>query len=172
MPTLATFAHLLNNAAQGKFTAAYTDFGRVAINSTLGVLGLFDIASEAGIEKHEEDFGQTLGWWGIGDGPFLVLPLLGPSSGRDVVGLVVDYATDPFTYVDPARARYEIWGVRIVNGRAELLDASTILHDAALDQYLFMRDGYLQRRRSLVYDGETACRTTVTSVFLPPSVMR
>lgn len=142
-----------NNLLQGKFTAAYTDFGRVAINSTLGVLGLFDIASEAGIEKHNEDFGQTLGWWGVGDGPFIMLPFLGPSSGRDAVGRVVDYATDPVTYVDPSGTRLALRGTRIVNQRAELLGAVTVLETAALDPYEFIRDAYLQRRRNLVYDG-------------------
>jgi len=143
----------LNNLLQGKFTAAYTDLGRVAINSTLGVLGLFDVASEAGIEKHEEDFGQTLGWWGAGNGPFLMLPFFGPSTGRDAIGRVVDYVSDPVTYVDPTRPRNQLWGTRIINRRAELLDASTVLQTAALDPYEFVRDAYLQRRRSQIYDG-------------------
>lgn len=143
----------LNNLLQGKFTTAYSDLGRVAINSTLGVLGLFDVASEAGIEKNQEDFGQTLGWWGVGDGPFIMLPFLGPSSGRDTVGRVVDYLSDPVTYVDPTRARNQLYGTRIVNRRAELLDASTVLQTAALDPYEFVRDAYLQRRRNLVHDG-------------------
>ncbi len=143
----------LNNLLQGKFTTAYTDFGRVAINSTLGILGLFDIATEAGIEKHEEDFGQTLGWWGMGDGPFIMLPFLGPSTGRDAVGRVVDYLSDPVTYVDPQRASNTLWGVRIVNRRSELLEASEVLQTAALDPYEFVRDAYLQRRRNLINDG-------------------
>ena len=143
----------LNNLLQGKFTAAYTDFGRIAINTTLGLGGLFDIASEAGIEKHEEDFGQTLGYWGIGDGPFVMLPLLGPSTGRDVVGRFVDYKTDLVSYVDPTRSRNQLWGTRAVNRRTELLDASTVLQTAALDPYEFVRDAYLQRRRNLIYDG-------------------
>jgi len=143
----------LNNLLQGKFTAAYTDLGRVAINSTIGLLGLFDVASEAGIEKHDEDFGQTLGRWGMADGPFLVLPLLGPSTGRDAVGRVGDYFSDPVTYVDPTHNRYQLFGTRIVNRRAELLDASTVLQTAALDPYEFVRDAYLQRRRHLIYDG-------------------
>src|SRR5688572_14337456 len=143
----------LNNLLQGKFTAAYTDLGRVAINSTLGVLGLFDVASEAGIEKHEEDFGQTLGWWGAGNGPFIMLPFFGPSTGRDAIGRVVDYVSDPVTYVDPTRARNQLWGTRIVNRRSELLDVGTVLQTAALDPYEFVRDAYLQRRRNLVYDG-------------------
>lgn len=143
----------LNNLLQGKFTAAYVDLGRVAINSTLGVLGLFDVASEAGIEKHDEDFGQTLGWWGMGDGPFVMLPFFGPSTGRDAVGRVVDYLSDPGTYVDPTHTRNTLWGTRIVNRRAELLDASTVLQTAALDPYEFVRDAYLQRRRTLIHDG-------------------
>lgn len=143
----------LNNLLQGKFTAAYADLGRVAINTTLGLGGLFDVASEAGIERHNEDFGQTLGYWGVGDGPFLMLPLLGPSTGRDAVGNFVDHKADVVTYVDPSHNRNQLWGTRIVNRRAELLDASTVLQTAALDPYEFLRDAYLQRRRSLIYDG-------------------
>jgi phospholipid-binding lipoprotein MlaA len=143
----------LNNVLQGKFKAAYSDFGRVAINSTIGILGLFDVASEAGIEKHDEDFGQTLGWWGVRDGPFIVLPFFGPSTARDTVGRVGDYFTDAVTYVDPTRTRNIVWGSRTVNRRAELLDASKVLETAALDPYEFVRDAYLQRRRNLIYDG-------------------
>ena len=143
----------LNNLLQGKFTTAYADLGRVAINSTIGLFGLFDVASEAGIEKHEEDFGQTLGWWGMGDGPFIMLPFFGPATGRDAVGRFVDYLVDPVTHVDPSRARNQIYGVRVVNRRSELLDASTVLQTAALDPYEFVRDAYLQRRRNLIHDG-------------------
>jgi phospholipid-binding lipoprotein MlaA len=144
---------ILNNTLQGKFTAAYIDFGRVAINSTLGVLGLFDIATEAGIERHDEDFGQTLGWWGIGDGPFVMLPLFGPSSARDTVGFAVDWVTDPVTYIDPTSTSYQVSGTRLVHRRSELLDATQVLK-TTLDPYQFLRDGYLQRRRNLVYDGK------------------
>ena len=143
----------LNNLLQGKFTAAYSDLGRVAINSTLGVLGLFDVASEAGIEKHDEDFGQTLGYWGMQDGPFVMLPFFGPSNARDAVGRIADYYSDPLTYVEKIRVRNWMWGTRIVNRRAELLDASTVLQTAALDPYEFVRDAYLQRRRNLIHDG-------------------
>jgi phospholipid-binding lipoprotein MlaA len=146
-------AVVFNNLLQGKFTTAYSDFGRIAINTTLGLGGLFDVASEAGIEKHEEDFGQTLGWWGIEDGPFLMLPLLGPSTVRDGVGRFVDYKTDLVTYVYPYNVRNIMWGTRLVNRRSELLDASTVLQTAALDPYEFVRDAYLQRRRNLIYDG-------------------
>ena len=155
----------LNNTLQGKFTTAYSDFGRVMINSTLGVLGLFDIASEAGIEKHDEDFGQTLGWWGVGNGPFLMLPILGPSTVRDTAGLGVDYFTDPVTYVDPSRSQNQLMGTRIVDRRAELLDAKKVLDAAALDQYEFLRDAYLQRRRNLIYDGKPPVDK---SMVLPP----
>ena len=144
---------VLNNALQGKFKTAYSDFGRIAINSTLGMLGLFDIASEAGIEKHQEDFGQTLGWWGIPDGPFIMLPLFGPSSVRDTGGFAVDWLTDPITYVDPSRAHNQLMATRLINRRAELLDAKQVLDAAALDSYQFTRDAYLQRRRTLVFDG-------------------
>jgi phospholipid-binding lipoprotein MlaA len=145
---------VLNNTLQGKFTTAYADLGRILINSSFGVLGLFDVASEAGIEKHDEDFGQTLGWWGVPDGPYIVLPFFGPSNGRDVVGRVGDLFSDPVTYVDPTVARNSLWGTRVVNRRAELLDASKVLETAALDPYEFVRDAYLQRRRNLIYDGK------------------
>jgi phospholipid-binding lipoprotein MlaA len=146
--------NVVNNTLQGKFTDAYSDFGRFAINSTLGVLGLFDIASEAGIEKHDEDFGQTLGWWGVRGGPFIMLPIFGPSNARDTVGWAADFLTDPVTYVDPTSARYQLTGTRLVSRRAELLDAKQVLDAAALDPYVFIRDAYLQRRQNLVYDGK------------------
>lgn len=145
--------NIFNNTLQGNFRTAYSDFGRLAINSTLGVLGLFDVASEAGIEKHQEDFGQTMGKWGIADGPFIMLPLFGPSNVRDTAGWAVDAYTDPFTYVDPSRAQNQIRGARIVQGRSELFDAKKVL-DTMLDPYQSVRDGYLQRRRSLIYDGK------------------
>lgn len=145
---------VLNNTLQGKFATAYGDFGRIAINSTLGVLGLFDVASEAGIERHNEDFGQTLGWWGLPPGPFIMLPLFGPSSVRDTAGFVVDSLTDPVNYVDPSRAQNQLTATRLVNQRAELLDATKLRDAAALDPYLFTRNAYLQRRRNLVFDGQ------------------
>lgn len=143
----------LNNLLQGKFIDAVSDVGRIAVNSTIGLLGVFDVATELGLEKHDEDFGQTLGYWGIGDGPYLVLPFFGPKNVRDTFGLFVDYKTDPITYIDPTRDRNIVRGVRIVNRRAELLETSKILETAALDPYEFVRDAYLQRRRNLVHDG-------------------
>ncbi|TWI61806.1 phospholipid-binding lipoprotein MlaA [Pseudoduganella lurida] len=143
-----------NNLLQGKFKDGASDVGRVALNSTLGLLGVIDIASEAGLQKHNEDFGQTLGKWGVQSGPYVMLPLLGPSTLRDTVGLPLDFAADPWTYKDPTHVRNIGVGLRIIDQRAALLDASSLLEDAALDRYEFIRDGYLQRRQSQVYDGD------------------
>ena len=144
----------LNSLLQGKLAQAGSDAARLIVNTTVGLLGLFDVATEMGLEKHNEDFGQTLGYWGIGDGPYLVLPLLGPSSARDTVGWVGDYYSWPVTYVDDDGTRYFLIGMRFVSARADLLEASRILETAALDPYEFVRDAYLQRRRNLVYDGK------------------
>ena len=144
----------LNSLLQGKLTQAGSDAARLIVNSTVGLLGLFDVATGIGLEKHNEDFGQTLGYWGIGDGPYLVLPLIGPSSARDTVGWVGDYYTWPVTYVEHDRERNILIAVRFVTARADLLEASRILETAALDPYEFVRDAYLQRRRNLVYDGK------------------
>jgi phospholipid-binding lipoprotein MlaA len=143
-----------NSLLQGKVTQAGSDVARLIVNSTAGVLGLFDVATEIGLEKHNEDFGQTLGFWGVGDGPYLVLPFLGPSSFRDAVGWVGDIYTWPVTYLEPERHRNWVIGFRFVTVRADLLEASRILETAALDPYEFVRDAYLQRRRNLVYDGK------------------
>ena len=143
----------LNNLLQGKVINAVSDLGRVVVNTTIGIAGFFDVATHFGLEKHNEDFGQTLGRWGIGDGPYLVLPFAGPSNLRDVVGRAVDFRTDPITYVRSMKLRNSLWGTRAVNDRANLLDASKILETAALDPYEFVRDAYIQRRRNLIYDG-------------------
>ena len=143
----------LNNLLQGKLTNAASDVARIMVNSTVGVLGVIDVASKAGLEKHDEDFGQTLGYWGVGDGPYLVLPLLGPRTLRDSAGLIVDYRADPVTYIDPSHDRNIATATRIVSRREELLGASKVLDIAALDPYEFLRDAYLQRRRNLIYDG-------------------
>jgi phospholipid-binding lipoprotein MlaA len=113
-----------------------------------------DFATGMGLEKHEEDFGQTLGYWGLGDGPYIVLPIFGPSNLRDTVGWVGDFYAWPVTYIEHDRTRRIVIGLRVVSGRAELLAASSILETAALDPYAFVRDAYLQRRRNLVYDGK------------------
>jgi phospholipid-binding lipoprotein MlaA len=144
----------INNILQGKVEEGLDDFGRFLINSTIGLFGIHDVATDAGAEKHNEDFGQTFGRWGAGPGPYLVIPLLGPSNVRDGAGLAADWYTDPTVEsVRPIRLRNTMYALRLVNARAELLDASKLLEEAALDKYVFLRDAYLQRRRSLVYDG-------------------
>jgi phospholipid-binding lipoprotein MlaA len=151
---LGDVGNALNNLLQGKPVEAVSDVCRIAINTTIGVLGCFDVASKMGLERHNEDFGQTLGRWGIGAGPYLVLPLLGPSSVRDAVGRVPDaYVAPPQAAGDSVRARNALFALETVDLRARLLDAGRLLEGAALDKYLFTRDAYLQRRRNLVYDG-------------------
>ena len=150
---LADIRSALNNLLQLKVGRAFSDVGRVAINSTVGILGLIDVASNMNLPRYGEDFGQTLGVWGAGPGPFIVLPLLGPSSGRDTVGLVVDWYTDPITHINDDAWRWGLRGLDIIDTRADLLNASRVLEEASLDPYAFVRDAFLQRRRSLVYDG-------------------
>ena len=142
-----------NNLLQGKGQDGMSDLTRVALNSTFGILGLFDIASEAGLQKHSEDFGQTLGAWGVPSGPYLMLPLLGPSTVRDATVIPLDIKADPWAYKEPVNYRNIGIAVRAVDQRATLLDASNLLEEAALDRYEFIRDGFLQRRESRIYDG-------------------
>lgn len=144
----------VNNLLQGKVTAAASDVGRVFLNTTIGVLGIFDVASEAGLEKHDEDFGQTFGRWGAVDGPYLVLPLLGPSTLRDAVGKGVDLKADPLGTINKVPTRNRTIALRNINERARLLPTDKIVEEAALDRYSYIRDAYLQMRRSKVYDGE------------------
>ncbi|MDQ3187763.1 MAG: VacJ family lipoprotein [Pseudomonadota bacterium] len=147
-------SNAINNLLQGKPIDAISDTCRFVVNSTVGLLGCFDPARQMGLEKHNEDFGQTLGRWGAGPGPYLVLPILGPSSVRDAVGtLVVESYLDPNFYINDIPVRNWILGTRVVDQRAQLLQADDLISGAALDKYRFIRDGYLQRRRSLVYDG-------------------
>jgi phospholipid-binding lipoprotein MlaA len=143
-----------NNVLQGKFADGAGDWARVLWNTSLGLFGIHDVASEMGYEKHDEDFGQTFGWWGAKSGPYLILPLLGSSTMRDGLGKGVDLYTDPLTEVRPYHLEYGLIGLRLTQTRADLLDASRILEEAALDKYVFQRDAYLQRRRSLIYDGQ------------------
>jgi phospholipid-binding lipoprotein MlaA len=144
----------VNNLLQGKFADGVSDWSRVLWNTTIGLFGMHDVASDMGYEKHNEDFGQTFGWWGSGPGPYVVLPFLGSSDVRDGIGTGLDIYTDPIQLVEPHRVRYSIIGLRLTQTRADLLDASRILEEAALDKYVFQRDAYLQRRRNLVYDGQ------------------
>lgn len=144
----------INNLLQGKKEPFGSDLGRVLVNSTFGLGGIFDIAAEANIEKYNEDFGQTLGWWGLGAGPYLVLPILGPSNVRDATGLVAHGLIDPVYQVTPTVNEYELVVLRALDTRAGLLGTDDLVQGAALDKYTFIRSAYTQRRRSLVYDGK------------------
>jgi len=144
----------VNDVLQGKFQQGVDDFGRVLFNSTFGIAGIFDFASELGFQKHNEDFGQTLGSWGVGSGAYLVLPILGPSTIRDGFGLLLDTRADLVFYIDGVPVHNSLYGTRAIANRANLLDASSVIEQAALDKYAFVREAWLQRRRNLVYDGD------------------
>lgn len=146
-------SNALNNLLQGKASTAVSDVCRFAINTTVGLLGCFDVAARMGLEKSREDFGQTLAVWGVGNGPFLVLPLFGPSTIRDAAGLGVETVLDVNFWIENVSVRNTIFGVRTVSFRHELLKTDDLIAGAALDRYTFIRDGYLQRRRNLVFDG-------------------
>ncbi len=143
----------LNNLLQGKLKEGAGDAGRIVVNTVFGVFGLWDIATPLGLEKHDEDFGQTLGWWGVPPGPYFVIPFLGPSTARDAPARAVDPGWYYPRYVDNDPAYWGLWGLDKVRIRASLLKAETVLEEAALDRYTFLRDAWLQRRRSQVYDG-------------------
>jgi phospholipid-binding lipoprotein MlaA len=144
----------LNNLLQGKMGDGLSDAVRITLNTTIGIGGLFDVATDAGFYKHYEDFGQTLGKWGVAAGPYVVLPLLGPSTLRDTVATPVDFNADPWHYVRPVHVRNTGSVLRAIERRANLLGTTGLLEDVALDRYQFVRDAYLQRRRGQVYDGD------------------
>ncbi len=143
----------VNNVLQAKPEGALHSFWRVAINTTLGLGGLFDPATEMRLERHREDFGQTLGYWGADSGPYLVLPLLGSSTLRDTLALPLDFYGNPVGQVNDVPVRNSLVGLQFVDTRARLLQAGDMLEEAALDPYSFKRDAYLQKRRNDVYDG-------------------
>ncbi len=143
----------VNNFLQGKGAAGFQDIIRFGTNTVFGLLGVLDVASEMGIDHQYEDFGQTLGHWGFGTGAYVVWPLLGPSSVRDSFALPLDRAASPASLFKDGSSVYSLTALQIINTRANLLGASRVLDDIALDKYSFIRDAYLQRRRSLVFDG-------------------
>lgn len=149
---LDDFIVTINDLLQFKFLQAGSDGSRVVINSTIGLLGLFDVA--VGLEKHNEDFGQTLGYWGIGSGPYVQLPIFGPSSFRDGVGLLVDSYPSRLRRINHMRTRNQVYVASAISRREQLLDQEEVLNEAALDRYEFIRDAYLLRRQSQVYDGD------------------
>ena len=142
-----------NNLLQLKITDGVQDIMRIVINTVFGVGGLFDVATLAKLPKHENDLGLTLGHYGVPPGPYLVLPLFGPSTVRDAVGSVGNYYVNPLSYIDPPGLSWALYGLNIVNVRANLLGASDVLEGAALDKYSFVRNAYLQRRQYLLSDG-------------------
>ena len=144
----------VNNLLQGKFQFAMEDTVRFTTNSVFGFAGLLDIATEFGLDHRYEDFGQTLGTWGFGAGAYVVWPLFGPSTVRDSIALPLDRSFSPALVIDNGGAQGGITVLQVINTRANLLGASKLLDDIALDKYSFLRDAYLQRRRSLVFDGD------------------
>jgi phospholipid-binding lipoprotein MlaA len=152
---LGDLGNAANNLLQLKITDATEDIVRFAFNSTFGLGGLLDWATPAGLPKHHQDFGLTLGHWGVPSGPYLVLPLFGPSSFRDSLGFAVDFRFNPMTYFEPG-VRNPMWIAQFISARSDLLGASSLLEAAALDKYSFVRDAYTQQRISLLRDGNAA----------------
>ncbi len=144
---------MVNLALQGRPRDVGMEFGRFVMNSTFGLFGCFDLAQHFGLEKNRQYFALTMGKWGLTPGPYLVLPFLGPSSVRDALGEIPDYFTDPISYITPVKDSDFVYAGRFVVKRAQLLDATNLLEQAALDPYVFVRDAYMQRTRSRVYDG-------------------
>lgn len=145
---------ILNDVLQAKFKQGASDLGRFLLNTTVGLGGLIDVASDSGLAHHDEDFGQTLGYWGVGEGWYLVIPLLGPSDNRDLIGRAGDWPLAPTFYLDGDHdwLAYGLQGVNLINFRANLLSSDNLLNQQ-FDKYLFVRTAYLQRRQALIYDG-------------------
>jgi phospholipid-binding lipoprotein MlaA len=152
---LGVIVTTFNDALQAKGTKVPVDFARFTTNLVFGLGGLIDVAGELQIESRNEDFGQTLGYWGAESGPYLVLPFFGPSTVRDGAGLAVDFVVSPFFHVedDEAAVRWGLFTLDVVDTRANLLQAENFLEAAAVDRYSFLRDTYLQRREYLIHDG-------------------
>jgi len=143
----------VNNLLQLKPANTAESLGRVIVNTVFGIYGIFDVATYIKLERHPEDFGQTLGYWGVPNGPYLVLPLFGPSTLRDGASLPVDFAVSPTKLIADIPTRNEVFALRLVSKRAELLKSGSMLEEASIDKYSFTRDAYLQYRRSQIYDG-------------------
>ena len=143
----------VNDLLQFKFAQAASDLSRFAFNTTAGLFGLIDVASHMDLPKHHEDFGQTLATWGVGDGPYVMLPFLGPSTLRDTGGLVADSSYNPIYDIPDREARWDTIGLKAIDTRAGLMQADRIAGKSGVDKYNFIRDAYLQQRRNLIYDG-------------------
>ena len=162
----------VNNILQGKVGHGFSDFGRVLLNSTVGLFGLIDVASDVGMEKHDEDFGQTFGRWGAGSGAYVVLPLMGPSSVRDAVGAVVDSNTSLIPQIDDVSVRNSLLALNLIDKRAGFLAADKVVDAAALDKYSYVRDAYLQRRTNLIHDGNPPRQREDASLWTDAEVSR
>lgn len=149
---------IINDFLQLKFEQMFSDIARLLVNSTLGLAGLFDVSTDMGLEKHREDFGQTLGTWGFESGPYIIFPLLGPTTVRDAIGTGVgSFApTSPFTYIDNKLHRSGIMAINYVDYRADLLGATDLISEAALDEYEFIKSAFLEQRHILVNDIDTS----------------
>lgn len=146
---------LVNDLLQFKLHQAAKDSSRLVFNTTFGIGGLFDVATRMELPKNREDFGQTLGFWGVGEGYYIVLPFLGSSTVRDSVGLVGDFMVNPINWAtDSSSVEWSLWGLNLIDRRAGLLQIELALTDAQIDPYSFRRSAYLQQRRNLVYDGQ------------------
>jgi phospholipid-binding lipoprotein MlaA len=148
------FISFINGVLQNKPEKAGHDLGRVITNTGFGLLGLIDIASDAGVPKGNEDFGQTFGYWGIPQGPYLFIPVFGPTTVRDGTGVVVRAYASPIGYIEDVATRNILWGLGVLDARAAALQAESLVDQASLDRYTFIRRAYLQRRQYLVYDGQ------------------
>ncbi|MFV0371380.1 MAG: VacJ family lipoprotein [Azonexus sp.] len=142
-----------NSLLQGKPGDAGDSLARLLVNSTIGIFGLFDVASELGIERHNEDLGQTFAVWGAKESSYVFLPIIGPRTVRDTAGWAVEFFTDPLMGIKNYHTRYGAVALRFVDLRAGLLPADKIVEEAAIDEYAYVRDAYLQRRQNLIYDG-------------------
>lgn len=143
---------IVNDVLQGKLKQSGLDTTRFLMNLTFGLAGFLDPATMVGLDKHDEDFGQTFGYWGVGPGWYLMLPFFGPSDNRDLTGRIVGIATDPTTYVSSTKTTIVVTGISVVKTRAELLSVDSVL-EQQFDPYIFVRSAYLQRRQSQIYDG-------------------
>ena len=150
---LRTPLTIINEILQGKGRAAFSDTGRLLLNSTVGIGGLFDPATSAGLEKHKEDFGQTLATWGVPSGPFVMIPLLGPRTLRDALAIPLNIFADPLLHYENASVRDKLWALQVLDARARFLSVENMI-DASYDPYVTVRDAYLQNREYLIYDGD------------------
>lgn len=144
--------HIINNLLQGQGREGLESTGRFLANSTLGVLGIFDVASRMGLEEHSEDFGQTFAAWGVPSGPYVIVPFYGPQTLRDALALPLDFLADPLFYYENDRIRYSLWALRLIDLRARFLGVESFVEDS-FDRYIALRESYLQHREYEIYDG-------------------